>query len=149
VAISSGTCANNGGPGYNWTTGAVHIDPYVAVGMCAASGTPMPAPLSWQGQTKFCAAAVGRGCQTGFSCVAKIAVANKHCVPVSGSMACPGSYTAEGAQPWYRGVQDGRTCGATCNYTPSGGSCGTSIVRLYPSSNCSGLSDAAAGNADT
>src|SRR5204862_3761436 len=128
---------------------AVHIGPLTPVPMCVASGTPAPAPLTWQAQTKFCATQeLGGGCATGDRCVPKVATAGKHCVLASGSMACPSNYAAQGPQPWYTGVQDGRSCGSSCSYLPSGGFCGSSGVRLYLEPGCTGISDGVAPNSD-
>lgn len=55
------------------------------------------------------------------------------------SAACPGAYAPESGGTWYEGVDDQRSCGASCTCgAPTGGSCGTSFVRVYGSFGCEG-----------
>jgi hypothetical protein len=150
-AISSAVCNNNNGAGFNFTTGSVRVGAMNAVKNCVGSGSPSVAPATFAATEKFCGASkLGGGCGANRRCLARPDAGQQHCAAAPGMVSCTGSYTPLGGTTWYTGLNDTRTCGTSCLCGPPlGGGCGTSVVRAYGTSTCSGTGTDLISNMDS
>jgi hypothetical protein len=133
-------CDNNNNTGWNWTTQNVRVGALQTSTGCTCTGTPAPVTASFTTSNDFCETTQkGSGCNAGFVCVAKIS-AGQHCILQAGTTTCPGNYAAKGTGSWYQSINDQRSCGATCMFNKSGGTCGSMYhIRAWVSTNtCSG-----------
>ena len=135
------------GPSYNmFSTSCSPISPGTSVHHyavasftdCAASGTAKPSSAQWGETRTFCKAdRVGRGCQSGSSCVPK--ATSGACARKAGSASCSGAYSTSTGGLWNGGVNDTRSCG-TCQCAGGYGTCTGAGVDVFSTVGCSGTS---------
>ncbi|MET0791997.1 MAG: hypothetical protein ABW061_10795 [Polyangiaceae bacterium] len=103
---------------------------------CTASGTAKPSSVAWAETQTFCKADhVGRGCESGSSCVPK--ASGGICARKNSTASCNGAYPMSTGAVWNTGVKDTRTCG-TCQCAGGYGSCSGASVQVYDTVGCSG-----------
>jgi hypothetical protein len=101
---------------------------------CTASGTAKPSSVQWSETRTFCKADhVGRGCNSGSSCVPKLT--STVCARKTGSATCTGAYATSSGAVWSTGVTDSRTCG-TCQCAGGYGTCNNANILLYSGAAC-------------